>query len=180
MTYSYRHHIIPKHEWKKRFSNLRGVHAPDNVVWLTLEQHIQVHCLLWEMNGSKGDWIAFQRMSDHIGNEETIRLSQSMGGLLRKGKPSSNGHAGHSHSVETKKKLSDHFSKAYRENCPNSRDWAATSPSGEVFCFRNLNEFCRIHNLQQQNMVKVSKGKRNHHRGWICKKEESNYATKLC
>lgn len=35
--YTYKHHIIPRHEWKKRFGNLKGFNASDNVAWLTPE-----------------------------------------------------------------------------------------------------------------------------------------------
>jgi len=67
--YTYKHHVIPRHEWKSRFGNLRGFNTYDNIVWLTLEQHIQVHRRMGE-EGSKFDLIAYQRMSGQIGNEE--------------------------------------------------------------------------------------------------------------
>jgi len=66
------HHIIPKHEWKKRFGNLEGVNAPDNLVNLTTEQHAQVHFFLWEMNGSEYDKIAHETISGQIGKEEAV------------------------------------------------------------------------------------------------------------
>jgi hypothetical protein len=63
------HHIIPKHEWKKRFGNLKGVNAADNLVELRLENHTEVHLRMGE-EGSRYDRIAGLRMLRQIGNEE--------------------------------------------------------------------------------------------------------------
>ena len=78
--YTYKHHIIPYHEWKKRI-NIKATrydkefNASDNVVWLTLEQHIQVHQLLFELNGCAYDRIAYLGLSGQIGEEEVHRLT---------------------------------------------------------------------------------------------------------
>ena len=48
----------------------------------------------------------------------------------------------------------------------NSKEWAFLSPEGEIIKFKNLNEMCRKNNLTQANMIAVSKGLRNHHKGW--------------
>lgn len=77
----YLHHIIPKHEWKKRFGILRGFSALDNTVWLSLEQHIQAHQLLFEINGHEGDRIAFRGMSGMIGAEEIHRQKRSFANI---------------------------------------------------------------------------------------------------
>lgn len=74
------HHIIPFHEWKRRINpkdkrTNKAFNAPDNVVELTLEQHIQAHELLFEINGSKLDHIATATMRGQIGKEEAIRLA---------------------------------------------------------------------------------------------------------
>lgn len=74
----YKHHIIPFHEWKRRI-NLKATYknkdfnAPDNVVWLTLEQHIQVHQLLYELNKSIFDQMAYLGLMGNIGKEEIQR-----------------------------------------------------------------------------------------------------------
>jgi hypothetical protein len=80
----YLHHIIPKHEWKKRFGNLKGFGATDNTVWLSLEQHIQVHQLLFEINGREGDRIAFRGMAGMIGEEEIHRQKRSFANIGNK------------------------------------------------------------------------------------------------
>lgn len=81
---SYRHHVIPRHEWKRRFGNLIGFNAPDNVVWLTLEQHIQVHRILYEMNGNEYDNLAANMLSGNIGKEDSIRLLPAIANRGRK------------------------------------------------------------------------------------------------
>lgn len=52
------HHIIPKHEWLERFGTLKGVNAHDNIVFLTLSQHAEVHLLLYELNHNENDLLA--------------------------------------------------------------------------------------------------------------------------
>jgi hypothetical protein len=71
------HHVIPKHEWKQRFGSLVGINAPDNLVSLTTEQHVQAHQLLFEINGNQYDRIAWQTLSGQIGHEEAQRRATS-------------------------------------------------------------------------------------------------------
>ena len=52
----------------------------------------------------------------------------------------------------------------------NSDYYRATSPVGEVFAFRGLNQFCRENCLQASKMCLVAQGKRPHHKGWKCLK----------
>ena len=82
------HHIIPKHEWKKRFGNLRGVNSSDNVVNLTAGQHVQAHQLLFELNGCAYDKLASDGLSGIIGKEEIIKRVVS---IANKGKKRSLG-----------------------------------------------------------------------------------------
>jgi len=70
------HHIIPRHEWKKRFGNLVGVNAPDNLVELTVEQHAHAHALCFELTGNEFDRLASLRIAGAIGHEEAIRAAQ--------------------------------------------------------------------------------------------------------
>lgn len=67
------HHIIPRHEWRKRFGNLVGFRAKDNVVDLTTEQHAQAHLLLYELNGNEFDMIAYRAIIGSIGKEEILK-----------------------------------------------------------------------------------------------------------
>jgi hypothetical protein len=77
------HHIIPKHEWKKRFGNLCGVNAPDNVIYLTIEQHTEIHRRMGE-EGSKWDQIAASGLAKEIDNEEIIKLKQTIPNIGRR------------------------------------------------------------------------------------------------
>lgn len=69
------HHIIPRHEWLKRFANLKGFNSQENRVLLTAEQHAEVHKLLFELNGNEFDRIAWKTLSGQIGKEEATRLA---------------------------------------------------------------------------------------------------------
>ena len=46
------------------------------------------------------------------------------------------------------------------------------SPSGSIHVTINLREFCRDHKLTHQNIDKVAKGERRHHKGWTAKRME--------
>lgn len=77
--YSYKHHIIPLHEWHRRIDPEatrynKNFNTLDNVVWLTLEQHIQVHERMAE-DGSEFDRIATWMLLGLIGKEEASRLA---------------------------------------------------------------------------------------------------------
>jgi len=84
--YSYKHHIIPKHEWKRRFGNLKGFNAPDNVVRLTIEQHADAHRWLWEEYGNENDKLAWQMMVGQIGKEELQRGLARITGKKNRGR----------------------------------------------------------------------------------------------
>lgn len=80
------HHIIPKHEWKLRFGNLKGVNAPDNLSNLYDHQHIQVHQRYYEEPCNPmgvvliGDKVAWQTMAGFITPEEgRLELCREIG-----------------------------------------------------------------------------------------------------
>jgi hypothetical protein len=117
------HHIIPKHEWKKRFGNLTGVNAKDNVVNLSLENHQQIHKRYGE-EGSEFDRIAGLTMLKQIGKEDARILAVR---FALSGKPKSLdhikkmrlAHAGkRSRSLESYREQSDRFRGAKLE-CPH-------------------------------------------------------------
>lgn len=101
------HHIIPKHEWKRRFGNLRGFNVWDNKVNFTTEQHIETHKRYWDdpppphYVQRTGDKIAYQAISGEIGREEIQRELSRLGGLLG-GRPK-----GIPHTKEWKKDISE-------------------------------------------------------------------------
>lgn len=51
-----------------------------------------------------------------------------------------------------------------------SKEWEVISPDGELTVIKNLCGFCKQHDLDAGTMVKVSKGKRPHHKKWKCRK----------
>lgn len=51
----------------------------------------------------------------------------------------------------------------------NAKEYIVESPIGEKFKIKGIVDFCRKNNLQAQLMCKVSKGLRNHHKGWKCR-----------
>lgn len=78
---------------------------------------------------------------------------------------------GRKHTPETKNKIrnskigipqsQDHILK-------KSKEWIIIDPNGNQYIIFNLNRFCKDHNLSQGHMSRVSKGIRNHYKGWKC------------
>ncbi len=97
--YQHKHHIIPKHEWKERFGDLKGVNDTDNICYLTTEQHAHVHLILFEMYNRENDRIAWLGLSSQIGEEEIIFLKNSVAHKNNKFR------LGKKHTQETKDKM---------------------------------------------------------------------------
>ncbi len=53
-----------------------------------------------------------------------------------------------------------------------AQEYIVTSPDGIETHIKNLNQFCREHNLSVSHMSKVANSKRTHHKGWKCRKVE--------
>jgi len=53
---------------------------------------------------------------------------------------------------------------------PNVSNWIVYPPEGEPMVIRNLQKFCREHGLEPSHMIKTSKLKRKHHKGWRAEK----------
>ena len=54
------------------------------------------------------------------------------------------------------------------ENHCNAKEYIVISPDGKEMKIKSLSYFCNQNGLSSQNMWKVSKGLRNHHKGWKC------------
>lgn len=67
------------------FGNLRGFNAPDNTVWLNLNQHAQAHQFLYELHGRKQDFVAWKTLLGHMTNEEAIHEIRKIQGFQNKG-----------------------------------------------------------------------------------------------
>lgn len=138
------HHIIPKHEWKKRYGSLKGVNNSSNVELLTTEEHATIHYERWVILGFPEDYIAWRALSGQIGREQAI---------IEAGRAASIGR------IWSAKALQTNAEK-------HSKQWILTSPDGEVIHITNMFKFCRENNLQVQLLHRTAQGTRPHHKGW--------------
>jgi hypothetical protein len=73
--------------------------------------------------------------------------------------------------VEIAKKRIGSKQTEYQKNCVRKLlecEWIVTDPKGNTTNIINLRKFCLENNLDQGNMVKVSKGVLKKHKGWTC------------
>lgn len=131
------HHIIPKHEWKKRFGTLKGVNAHDNLSpELYNHQHAQVHALLYELNGYWEDDAAYRGLSQLVNREELLFEISSRQGKKRKGcAPWNKGKIG-VYSLEYKEKISRKGSVASSE----TKEKMSQSRRGRIFSTETRNK----------------------------------------
>ena len=52
----------------------------------------------------------------------------------------------------------------------NSLYWKITKSDGKIEIIKNLSKYCKENNLDNGSMCRVSKGKRNHHKGFNCER----------
>lgn len=78
-TLKHKHHIIPKH--------MGGTDDPSNLIEVTVEEHAELHKILWLENGKWQDKIAWLALSGRMGKEEIIRQVQIKTNLGRKQTP---------------------------------------------------------------------------------------------
>jgi len=163
------HHIIPKHEWKKRFGDLKGANAPDNLVDLYLHQHIEVH-LRYGKEGSLNDQRAYRALSGQVGKRELLReISRANGKkmirhtTLARQKMSA-AHMGNKNrsGIPTSEKTKRSLSLALRGRKQSqehvdagSKTWKFIDPTGGVIIIHNLANFCRDNNLDRNYMRAV-------------------------
>lgn len=64
--------------------------------------------------------------------------------------------------------------KISASKCAGSKGffYKLTSSTGTIYVTINLTEFCRNHQLIRQNIEKVARGERNHHKGWTAERIE--------
>ncbi|AIM51268.1 putative homing endonuclease [Lelliottia phage phD2B] len=102
--------------------------------------------------------------------EENMGWNKGRGGYRRAG----NIKTGERISIDTEIKQGQHLSRATEfkkgttpHNKGNGKDYIFTSPTGEEYLVTCITDFCIAHNLTPQNMRKVARGLRVHHKGWI-------------
>lgn len=167
----HKHHIIPRHAG--------GTDDPENLVYLTIEQHAEAHRLLYEEHGRWQDYYAWQGLSGQIGKEEMIAAiyknrKTRLGAILTE---------------ETKEKISmaklgsklteDHKEKISKSliGIPVSQSqkdkvaaklakkWKITDPGGNVFVIENLRKWSKENGVDQGNLIKYGKSK-----GYLCER----------
>jgi hypothetical protein len=184
----HKHHIIPRH--------VGGTDDPSNIVELTIEEHAEAHRILYEKYGRNEDKWAWLGLSGQIGKDEILKLiSMAQKGKKKPegfGEKISSFRKTFKYSEESKLKMSltkkgKIFTKEHREKISLSQigrkqteqqkqkvseklqlTWTVTEPNGKSYQITNLRKFCLENNLDQGNMVKVSKGILKKHKGWTC------------
>ena len=167
MKGKHKHHIIPRHAG--------GSNDPDNLVYLTVEEHAEAHKKLHEEYGRWEDYYAYMGLSGQIGKDEIWE------GIYKNRKT----WLGRTHNEETKKKISETkkrqerlgLTKAHNtEWCDNqskkmmghmvteehrkkvsnsnSKEWVVTHPNSKVEQIRNLRQFCKEHNINDGNLIR--------------------------
>lgn len=92
----HKHHIIPRHAG--------GTDDPDNLIFLTIEEHAEAHRLLFEQYSRQEDYLAWKGLSGLIGKDEMLRAKCSLNSS-RPGKL--NTFYGMKHTEETKRIISE-------------------------------------------------------------------------
>jgi len=62
---AHKHHITPKYKG--------GTNAKENLIEVTVTQHVMFHYCNWRLWGNKEDWLAWRGLTGEIGKEEIIR-----------------------------------------------------------------------------------------------------------
>lgn len=60
------HHKVPRH--------MGGTDDPDNLVWLTIEEHAEAHRLLWLEYGKQADYMAWKMLSGKTSEQESMLI----------------------------------------------------------------------------------------------------------
>jgi hypothetical protein len=80
----HKHHIKPKHEG--------GTDDPENLIELSIEEHVEIHRLLYEENGKIQDFLAWKGLAGLMTKEEIVKSLLSYAG--KKGGSSGKGVTG--------------------------------------------------------------------------------------
>ena len=92
----HKHHIIPRHAG--------GTDDPDNLIYLTIEEHADAHRLLYEQYRRQEDYLAWKGLTGLIGKDEMLHAKCSLNSS-RPGKL--NTFYGMKHTEETKRIISE-------------------------------------------------------------------------
>jgi hypothetical protein len=168
------HHIIPKHEWKRRYKSEKGMNDASNLEKLTIQDHANIHYERWVYCGDYEDYLAWKALSGQISLSEASKLmlyeGRKRGGLAHKGKivseeikkkmrkpKSEQGRKNMSYPKSEKEKIRlrnlrkgtkmPNLSITNVSNPPRAKYWSLQNKfSGEIISVYNLKKFCRDQN----------------------------------
>lgn len=167
----HKHHIIPRHAG--------GTDDPDNLVYLTVEEHAEAHKQLYEEYGRWQDKLAWQGLSGQIGKEEMIagiyaNRKTRLGVVLsdETKRKISMTKRGSTLSDETKRKISKSLTgipasqtQKDKVSVKLAKTWKITDPGGNIFVIENLRKWSRENGVDQGNLIKYGKSK-----GYLCER----------
>ena len=145
MKGKHKHHIIPRHAG--------GSNDPDNLVYLTVEEHAEAHKKLHEEYGRWEDRLAYEGLSGQIGKDEMWE------GIYKNRKT----WLGRKHTEESKKKISETKKRAERLGLTkaHNEEWR-----------KNQSEKMMGHTVSEEQRKKVSDALKG-----IAKSEEHKHKT---
>lgn len=154
-----------------------GSDDPSNLIELTVEEHAEAHRVLFETYGRKEDELAWKGLAGLIEKKELVHELLVMAGKKSRPPEGHKANLGRKWSDEYKKNMSAiskgvKKSKEHAENISKgkSKFWLITKPDGTNLKIKNLENYCKLNNLQGSKMSLVASGVRKHHKGHLCKK----------
>ena len=184
------HHITPRCLLQHKSKSF--VDRADNIIRVTLKQHIALHKWLFMLTGDRGCESAYHSMSSKkfhynrqgrtLSNDTRQKMSESRQkflkanpeyhkerSLLTTGK--NNPMYGKTHSKQTRQKMSKNISGKNNhrygvvgKNNPCSKLYKIIYPDGSIKIITGLNHFCKLNNLNRGCMNKVLAGSASHHK----------------
>ena len=161
------HHILPKHAG--------GTDDPSNLVELSIQDHAEAHKWLFIEHGRWQDALAWLALSGQIGYDEATLFSSR--GKRRPDLTLRNKISNPAKTPEARRKNSDwHKGKSNlghrqsKEHTARSADarslrWFIIDPQLNTYIIKNLQAFCREHDLNQGNLQHHRR-----HKQWRCVK----------
>lgn len=93
------------------------------------------------------------------------------GGLLQNVTLGGRGARGRVDSAETIRKRAEGCIEHFKTNeHPRALTYEITTPDGEMIIIRGIRKYARENNLFHNALVRVSKGKQEHHKGYRCRR----------
>jgi len=169
----HQHHIIPRHAG--------GTDDPNNLVYLTIEEHANAHRALYEQYSRQEDYLAWKGLAGLIGKDEMYHSKCSFNSS-RPGKL--NTFYGMKHSEETKRIISEkrkghsdnkgipkseeHKKKISERRKSEAKSYTFEHKDGSTFV-GTCKELANITKSHSAEPWKLVAGQYKTHKGWIVK-----------